>query len=138
MKGKQRILFLMFSPAVIGTVLLTVQGILAMPKRAANVLSMIPATLIFAVVISLIPAAMYTALMEVWLRFSDRHWAHCRRPFWSHLITIALSTSLGAGAGVAVHLATEAPVGGVGAITGFLIGSYLARRGKASLQTGTT
>ena len=94
---------------------------------AGSTLSMIPATLIGAVIFSLIPAAVYTLLMELWLRFLERRRDSLRRPIWAHLSTITFSTVLGTAAGIVLHLATEAPVIGIGAITGFLIGAYLVK-----------
>ena len=56
-----------FGPGIVGSVLMVVRLIIFPPHDLGQALSMLPAFAIGGVVLSIVPAAIYALLMELWL-----------------------------------------------------------------------
>lgn len=65
MKLNQRMAFLLFGPALIGSVLVVVRMAIATPRDVAHALSLLPVLIIGALILSIIPAAIYAVIMEL-------------------------------------------------------------------------
>lgn len=126
MTGTQRLLLFLFGPAVLGTALSIVQGFLQFPNSSANLLSGIPFMLIGALLFSIVPAALYAWVMEVWLTRVAFRATSPRSRAISGVITVLLSTALGTISGYLIHRLSEASVEYVGGITGCILGTIVA------------
>ena len=127
MKTKQRILIFLFAPAGIGTALALLRACLVTPRSTVTLLTQLPALLLGAVVFSLAPAAIYTVIMETWLRVIVKRSRSPVSRLGVDSATVLLSAGLGTLAGWAIYLASEAPVTLIGAITGIVMGGWAVR-----------
>lgn len=136
MKTKQRILSFLFAPAGIGTALFVLRGCLVAPRSTVTVLTQLPVLLLGAVVFSLVPAAIYTVIMETWLRVIVKRFRSPVGRLGVDGVTLVLSTGLGTLAGWAIQLASEAPVTLIGAITGIVMGGWAVRLSRPTPGLG--
>ena len=133
-KINQRMAFLFFGPAIIGSVLLVARMAIASPRDVPHAISLLPVVTISALVLSIIPAAIYTAIMELWLRLVEKRF----RLSWTGggilSMTIALSTLLGGAAGWVITRVNGNPFIGIGAMTGLLLGAFIVTQRSSSYQ----
>ena len=119
MKTKARIAIEILGPGFLGTVLFLVWKRDQFTPLSAFSFRVFGGYLAAAYAFVLLPSLGYSYLMERWLK----HHAPGARAFAG---TTAVSTIIGFAAGVAVQLASEAPVIFIGTTVGLLLGGILA------------
>jgi ribose/xylose/arabinose/galactoside ABC-type transport system permease subunit len=114
---------------MVGGVLLAGRMAILPPHDLLAAVGLIPALVIGGVGLSIIPAAIYALLMELWLSLwqvgKPLHPTDSRATL--RILTILLSTLLGAAAGMAITWVNQHPFVGIGALTGLILGIYLVK-----------
>lgn len=118
MKKTTRIVVELIGPALVGTILLFVFYQEEFRSTSGITPQIFLSYLAYAYVFSILPSLLYALIMEMWLKRSTRvgHFAPG---------VVLLSTVLGAAAGGAITLATEAPVAWIGVFVGLILGVIL-------------
>ena len=115
MKKTTRIIVELVGPALVGTILLFVLNQEEFRSTSGITLRVFLSYLAYAYAFSIVPSLLYALFMEMWLKRSTRI-------RFGALGVVLLSTALGAAAGGAITLATEAPVAWIGVLVGLILG----------------
>ena len=125
MKRGQRLTLFLLGPAIVGSVLAAARLAIRGPHEVGPAISLLPALVVGAFVLSIIPAAFYATIMELWLRLREDRFRDFWSRVWIRCATVALSTLLGTAAGAAITRVNGNPWVGIGALTGLVLGIYL-------------
>jgi hypothetical protein len=115
-KKPTRIAVEVLGPAFVGTVLLFILNHEEFTHTSGITFRIFLYYLAFAYAFAIVPSPVYAFLMEIWLRRNVRN----------RLGTVSPSSLLGAAAGCAIMLASEAPVVWIGTLVGLILGAILS------------
>jgi hypothetical protein len=129
MNMKTRIALELVGPSLLGTALFFIWKQEDFARMGGITLRVFGGYLLFAYAFAILPSAAYAWIMEAWFR-------RCSPGMKGFIATVGISVLIGTAAGFAVHMASEAPVIGLGAVVGLCLGVVLgAMHEKAPNQS---